>query len=274
MCTLKTRDKFGASGPSTTAPAVSTSNATSAPQPVSADDKSKAEQLKQTGNSQMSGKQYAEAISSYTAAIALDPANPVYYSNRAAAHSSLEDHYSAIDDAQQALKVDPNFIKAYSRMGHAYYCLEQYEEASSAFTKGLALDPTNANLKTGLENSKAKLHASGGLTTPPTNNTPATGAGPDLASMMSGLMGGDGGAGRGGGMPDLASMMNNPAMMQMAQQMMANGGMERLMSNPAIQNMVNRAQSGGGMPSMAELMSDPSIRDLAGQFGGPGPGNA
>ncbi|KAI0067962.1 hypothetical protein BV25DRAFT_1819438, partial [Artomyces pyxidatus] len=77
--------------------------------------------------------------------------------------------------------------------------------------------------------------------------------------------------------------------MQMAQQMMANGGMERLMSNPAVANMVrylvftihvprvidpsswnqmNRVNSGGGMPSMAELMSDPSLRDLANQFGG------
>ena len=54
-------------------------------------------------------------------------------------------------------------------------------------------------------------------------------------------MGGAGaGAGAGaGGMPDLASLMSNPAMMQMAQQMMANGGLERLMSNPAVANMVS-----------------------------------
>jgi small glutamine-rich tetratricopeptide repeat-containing protein alpha len=89
-----------------------------------------------------------------------------------------------------------------------------------------------------------------------------------------------GGAGA-GGMPDLAGMMNNPAMMQMAQQMMANGGMERLMSNPAVANMVNyiesdrcviallilpfqmgRLNSGGDLPSMQELMADPALRDL------------
>ena len=46
------------------------------------------------------------------------------------------------------------------------------------------------------------------------------------------------GGGAGGGMPDMASMMNNPAVMQMAQQMMANGGLDGLMSNPAVQNMV------------------------------------
>ncbi|KLO20445.1 hypothetical protein SCHPADRAFT_897725 [Schizopora paradoxa] len=32
--------------------------------------------------------------------------------------------------------------------------------------------------------------------------------------------------------------MNNPMLMQMAQNMMANGGMEELMRNPALQNMV------------------------------------
>jgi hypothetical protein len=50
---------------------------------------------------------------------------------------------------------------------------------------------------------------------------------------------GGGGAGGAGGMPDLASMMNNPAMMQMAQQMMANGGLDRVMSNPTVANMVS-----------------------------------
>lgn len=40
------------------------------------------------------------------------------------------------------------------------------------------------------------------------------------------------------GMPDLAGMMNNPMMMQMASQLMQNGGLERLMSNPSVANMV------------------------------------
>ena len=81
------------------------------------------------------------------------------------------------------------------------------------------------------------------------------------------------------GMPDLAGLMNNPMMMQMAQQLMQNGGLDRLMQNPNVANMVNRnfrfnqdltyarlqmnrMQSGGGMPSMAELMSDPALRDM------------
>lgn len=46
------------------------------------------------------------------------------------------------------------------------------------------------------------------------------------------------GGGAGGGMPDLATLMSNPMLMQMAQQMMQNGGLEQLMQNPALANMV------------------------------------
>lgn len=77
-----------------------------------------------------------------------------------------------------------------------------------------------------------------------TSNTPATGnagagAGAGLGGMADMLRNMNMGGGAGGGMPDLASLMSNPAMAQMAQQMMANGGMERLMSNPAVANMVS-----------------------------------
>lgn len=58
---------------------------------------------------------------------------------------------------------------------------------------------------------------------------------PDL-SALAGMFGG--GAGGGGGMPDIASMMSNPALMSMAQNMMQNGGLEQMMQNPMLRNMV------------------------------------
>ena len=58
---------------------------------------------KATGNAQMSAKKYDDAIAAYTDAIALDPTNAVYYSNRAAAHTSKGDHASAVADAERAL---------------------------------------------------------------------------------------------------------------------------------------------------------------------------
>jgi small glutamine-rich tetratricopeptide repeat-containing protein alpha len=84
---------------------------------LSAVDKSQAEQLKLKGNALMSSKDYAGAIAAYTSAIALDPTNPVYYSNRAAAHSSTNSHEEAVKDAQKAIEVDFSFVKAYHRLG-------------------------------------------------------------------------------------------------------------------------------------------------------------
>ena len=102
---LKTRDKVASSSasPKSTTP--------------TAEDKANADKLKQKGNSLMSGKSYDEAIETYTKAIELDPTNPVYYSNRAAAHSSKGDHLSATGDAEKAIEVDPSYVKAYHRLG-------------------------------------------------------------------------------------------------------------------------------------------------------------
>lgn len=119
----------------------------------------------------------------------------------------------------------------------------------------------NAAVKGSLTTAKAK--AAEGDDAEEEETAAASTRGAAAANPFAGL----GGLGGAGGMPDLASMMNNPQMMAMAQSMMANGGLERLMSNPAIRGMADRLQGGGGMPSMAEMMNDPSIRQIAEQFG-------
>ncbi|KAH0838555.1 putative stress-induced protein STI1 [Lanmaoa asiatica] len=260
---LKTRDKVGSppsaspSPPSTSAP----------PKTPSAEDKKKAEKHKQTGNTQMSAKKHDLAIESYSKAVALDPTNAVYYSNRAAAYASKGDHPSAVEDAKRAIEADPSFVKAYSRLGHAHYSLGDYKAAAAAFGKGTELDPTNENLKSGLKNAKDHLPPEDDDDGPPpllpedqlpSSSPPLNPAPSDATPNLAGLADMFGG---GGGMPNLANMMNNPMMVQMAQQLMANGGLERLMSNPAVANMMGRVQS-GQMPSMDELMSDPTLRDL------------
>lgn len=97
--------------------AASTSSASAKPSAPSVADKTAAEKFKQTGNQQMSNKQYDAAIESYTKAIELDSTNPVYYSNRAAAYSSKQDHLGAVADAEKAIEIDPSFSKAYHRLG-------------------------------------------------------------------------------------------------------------------------------------------------------------
>ncbi|GAV99855.1 putative stress-induced protein STI1 [Lentinula edodes] len=265
---LKTKEKV--EGGSQSQPSSS-----SVPQGPSAEDKAKAEKFKQSGNSLMSAKKYDEAIDAYSQAISLDSNNPIYYSNRAAAYSSKGDHLSAVGDAELALAADPKFVKAYHRLGHAQYCLSDYKASADAFERGLKLDPSNAGLKSGLQNAKSRITDDEDDGPPPlipddapVSTTGSGGAGSGFPNMggMADMLRGMGGGGGGGGMPDLASMMNNPQMMAMAQQMMSNGGLANLMQNPAVSDMMSRMQS-GDMPSMEELMSNPSLRNLASQFG-------
>lgn len=108
----KTREKVATPGGG-----ASSAASASSPAAPSASDKAQAEKFKQEGNSQMSSKNYDAAIAAYDKAVALDATNPVFYSNRAAAHSSKGDHLSAVGDAEKAISVDPKFVKAYHRLG-------------------------------------------------------------------------------------------------------------------------------------------------------------
>lgn len=218
------------------------------------ENKEEAEEFKKLGNSHMSDKKYDEAIESYGKAIALDTSNPVYYSNRAAAYSSKGDHVSAVGDAEKAISLDPKFAKAYHRLGHAQYSLSDFRAAASAFERGLQIEPDNLNLQSGLENALKRSGPSddNALSQNSTQNSSVSDRGPG-----------------GAGLPDLASFMNNPQMMAMAQQLMSNGGLANLMQNPAVANMMDRVRT-GDMPPMSELMNDPSLRQLANQFAGAG----
>lgn len=197
------------------------------------------DQLKSLGNKAMADKDYAAAISNYSQAILLDGENAVYYANRAAAYSQNNQHQLAVDDAKSAAKVDPGYSKAYSRMGHAYFCLGEYNEAVEAYEKGLALDPENATMRQSLETAKQKLSSVSARSNP----ADAIGSNP-LAGM----------AGGAGGMPDLSSMLSNPALMNMASKMMSNPGMASMLQNPALMDMAKGFMNN---PAAADMMRDP-----------------
>ncbi|KAJ9112117.1 hypothetical protein QFC20_002297 [Naganishia adeliensis] len=80
-------------------------------------DKSQAEALKAEGNALITRRLYLSAIEKYSAAIALDPGNAVYYSNRAAAWGAMGEHAEAVKDAEEAVKRDPGFGRGWSRLG-------------------------------------------------------------------------------------------------------------------------------------------------------------
>lgn len=250
---------------------------------VDAETKAKADAAKAEGNKAMASKEFDTAIAKYTEAIALDPTNVVYLSNRAAAYSSVSQHENAVKDAEAAVKLKPDFSKAYSRLGLAQYALGNAKESMEAYKKGLDVEGANPSdaMKRGYETAKKRVEAeleSSIATNEPESSersTPAGGAGagagaggmPDFSSMFGG-----------GGMPNLSEMMNNPQVMEAAQNLMSNpNALEGLMSNPAVrlmaQNMGLGGENGGGMPNLSEMMNNPMLQNMARNFMGGQGGN-
>ena len=254
---------------------------------ASGPNKDEAERLKGLGNEAMKKKDYAAAIKHYTAALDVVPLNPIYLSNRAAAHSGMGKHELAKEDAEMAVAADPSYSKAWSRLGLAKYVLGDAKGAMEAYKAGMDAEGGGSEvMRKGYETAKKKVEEEGGdVGASDTSRGPggASGGMPDLSSLAS-MLGGGGGGG-GGGMPDLAGLMQNPMMRQMAQNLMSNPDMmNNLMSNPRIAEMAQQfgggggaggaagaggagrggggGGGGGGMPNLSELMNDPSIAEM------------
>lgn len=215
------------------------------------------DKLKSEGNSFMSRKDYSAAIESYTKALEIAPANPIYLSNRAAAYSASSQHDKAAEDAELAVAADSKYSKAWSRLGLARFDMGDFNAAKEAYEKGIEAEGNGGSeaMKRGLETSKRKLEEVSRGSEPPSEELDTApgasrGAGgmPDLSSLASMLGGGGGGAG-----PDMSSIMNNP---------MFAGMLENVMSNPRMRQMAESFGQGGGMPDMSSLMNDPNIAEM------------
>lgn len=233
------------------------------------------ESLKGRGNAAMQRKDYPAAIEAYTSALEIAPLNPIYLSNRAAAYSATQQHQLAQNDAELATATDPKYTKAWSRLGLARFALGDAQGSMDAYKHGIEAEGNGGSdaMKRGYETAKRRVDEEGSATN--TDTTPdidgtatarsapssaSSGGMPDLAGLASMLGGGANGA---GGMPDLSSIMQNPMMRQMAQNVMSNPEM--------MNNIMNRfggggggegGGGGGGMPNLSEMMNDPAIAEM------------
>lgn len=183
------------------------------------------EKLKGLGNAAMQKKDYQTAVDNYTKALEICPLNAIYLSNRAAAYSGMNQHEFAKNDAELATATDPKYTKAWSRLGLAKFALGDAKGAMEAYQQGIDAEGNGGSeaMKKGFQTAKAKVEeeerSSGGAGDDDVASSPrgAGGAGgmPDLGSLASML-----GGGGGGGM-DLNSIMQNPMMRQMAQNLMS-----------------------------------------------------
>lgn len=222
---------------------------------VSSEAKSQAEKLKNEGNNLMKSEQFTEALQCYSKAVELDGRNAVYYCNRAAAHSKLNQHQAAIDDCRKAISIDPGYSKAYGRMGLAHSSLNQNAEAVQCYQRAVTLEPTNESYVSNLQIAEEKMKQNDGASERPTGM-------PGMPNIP-GL--------------DVGSMLNNPGLMSMAQQMLSNPSMQQLMNQ--MMSGANQ-QGGGGLDSLLQVgqqlaqqmqASNPELVDqLRRQMGGAG----
>ena len=126
---------------------------------------------------------------------------------RAAAYSQLNRYEDALEDARESIGLDPNYSKGHSRMGHALYTLGRYQEAVVAFETALTLDPENKTIQTSLATARKKQAVAGPKSAGSDSSQQASDEGDEAT----------GGSSR-SGLPDFASMLNNPRLMQMATQ--------------------------------------------------------
>ena len=181
------------------------------------------DQLKAKGNELMTKGQHKSAIGYYTKAIELDPANGIYYCNRAAAYTHLNQYKEAVRDCEKSTQLKPDYSKAFSRLGTAHFYQQSFPAAVEAFQKACDLEPENESYKQDLLSAQDKA-----------SNPVAAGGAPP------GMPGFDMGA--------ISSMMANPQFQQMAQSVMQNPAFGQMM-----QNMTQNMGGEGGMPDMSKI---------------------
>jgi tetratricopeptide (TPR) repeat protein len=78
-----------------------------------------AEALKEQGNAKFEARAFKDAIKLYSKAIAINPGNATYYSNRAAAWLMLGAQDEAISDCSKAILIDPAHLRSHLRLAKA-----------------------------------------------------------------------------------------------------------------------------------------------------------
>lgn len=117
--------------------------------------------LQAKGNAAFTSGQFDDAIRYFTEAIDIDATNHVLYSNRSASYASLGRYADALEDAEKVVTLKPDWPKGFSRKGAALQGLRRWDEAIAAYEAGLAVDPSNEQLKLGLADSKKAADAAG-----------------------------------------------------------------------------------------------------------------
>jgi stress-induced-phosphoprotein 1 len=122
-------------------------------------DEGKAEEAKERGNDSFKKGDFDQAIKDYSEAIKRNPAEPKYFTNRAAAKAKRMDWQGSLEDANSALQLDPKNVKAMCKVGNAQFAQAQEYKAIETFKAALAIEPESEEAKEGLRRTYSKIEA-------------------------------------------------------------------------------------------------------------------
>ena len=86
-------------------------------------------ELKDQGNKYFNANKFESAIESYSKAIALNPAVPTYYTNRALCYMKCNRWPQAVQDAKAALERDSGLVKGHFYLGTSLLEMDKLDEA-------------------------------------------------------------------------------------------------------------------------------------------------
>ncbi|KAL6297874.1 protein prenylyltransferase [Sparassis latifolia] len=117
----------------------------SPPSSTEIDPVKQAEKVKEGGNAAFKAQRFPEAIERYTRAIELDPSEPTYLTNRAAAYMALKRFKPALADCQHAatLQAAAPSPKTLIRLARCQLSTGSTAPALSTLRSVLAIDPVN-----------------------------------------------------------------------------------------------------------------------------------
>jgi len=215
----------------------------------SEEEEQQSEALKKQGNKLLQGGDADGALQKYTEAIFKNRHNAIFFSNRSYCYHRLGQNEEACLDAEESIDLDPSYIKAYNRLGTAHKALGNNEKAIEAFEKVISLSPANSASITHCQKQISELRGS----SQPQQM-------PDM-SNLSNLLGGLGGSGAGGF--DFGSLLKNPAVQKMAEQMMSDPNsmsqMQNMMSDPNMMNNISSMM--GGNSNLTDMMGQMGKED-------------
>jgi len=143
------------------------------------DDEARArgEALKEKANAAFKEHHFPQAVQLYTQAINEWPHSAVFFSNRAFAHTNLENYAAAVEDAGKAIELDPDYVKGYYRRGSALIGMFKFDDGLKDFRRVAKMRPRDPDARKKLqqcEKELQKIRFQMAISGPEENQTPTS----------------------------------------------------------------------------------------------------